>query len=499
MSWRGQGGKRAKGRRGDQDPELDNTAWLAELEREAAAQADEDEDDWASTLRGRRSPVPSPAPAPPRPPRPEDDWAPDPAPSPAPDDRLAGAGPGADQGTYAWSGDPAPPPATPDPEPDWSWRRPAADAFGAPEGPSGTAQGPDLADGTEWGEPRGDAGDGWRSAGLDTATGAWSPVEPDAPAPAGPYPGYDPVDPGPGYPAGEPVGREPDYPALFGELYRRSASQQDPIWEAPPAAEPLPEHGPPDPPPPRWPFEETTQSWEPRDSSFVWPADELPSGPAEWEQPTPPSWMDDPGPSGAPSAHTPAPPRPDPVPPPDPDQTAAWTAPDLGPASPWAAPEPAARPSLWEDQPGAGNGVPPPTPAGPPPADWAAAIPTDIPAARRAADPAATRAAPLPRRPGAGRRGLGGPNGRPLRQDRPGAGRGTGRGGRRGLDPGPAQAAAGRAPGQGVAPDRGRGLLDRAGDGAVLVLRVPVAGAGASRELLISRAGSCPGTAGRLS
>ena len=57
MSWRGQGGKRAKGRRGDQDPELDNTAWLAELEREAAAQADDDdEDDWASTLR-QRSPA----------------------------------------------------------------------------------------------------------------------------------------------------------------------------------------------------------------------------------------------------------------------------------------------------------------------------------------------------------------------------------------------------------------------------------------------------------
>ena len=62
MSWRGQGGKRAKGRRGDQDPELDNTAWLAELEREAA-QADDDEDDWASTLRGSRSSVPPPGPA----------------------------------------------------------------------------------------------------------------------------------------------------------------------------------------------------------------------------------------------------------------------------------------------------------------------------------------------------------------------------------------------------------------------------------------------------
>ena len=61
MAWRGQGGgKRAKGRRGDQDPELDNTAWLAELEREAAAQADDDEEeDWASTLRGRRSADPT--------------------------------------------------------------------------------------------------------------------------------------------------------------------------------------------------------------------------------------------------------------------------------------------------------------------------------------------------------------------------------------------------------------------------------------------------------
>ena len=57
MSWRGQGGRRAKGRRGDQDPELDNTAWLAELEREAAQAAD-DEDDWASTLRGRRASAP---------------------------------------------------------------------------------------------------------------------------------------------------------------------------------------------------------------------------------------------------------------------------------------------------------------------------------------------------------------------------------------------------------------------------------------------------------
>ena len=54
MAWRGQGGKRAKGRRGGQDPELENNAWLAELEREAA-QAGDDEDDWESTLRCLRS------------------------------------------------------------------------------------------------------------------------------------------------------------------------------------------------------------------------------------------------------------------------------------------------------------------------------------------------------------------------------------------------------------------------------------------------------------
>jgi hypothetical protein len=106
-----------------------------------------------------------------------------------------------------------------------------------------------------------------------------------------------------------------------------------------------------------------------------------------------------PGPAAARPAQAPAPPRPDPVPPPAPDQTAAWPAPDPhaplwpdqdpDPQAPlWPGPDPAASP--WAGQPGAGNGVPP-SAAGPPPADWAAAIPTDIPAARRAADPTATR------------------------------------------------------------------------------------------------------------
>jgi hypothetical protein len=412
MSWRGQGGRRAKGRRGDQDPELDNTAWLAELEREAAARGDdEDEDDWASTLRGRRST--GPAPAAPGPPPPGPSWAPDPGPPP-PDDRSYGSGadgagtpqgPGGDAtyepgrtayGSDAWSADPAPRdrplnadpgppvPPPPDPDPDWSWRPPAPDAYGEPGGTAPAAPAPeafgnprpDAGSGTDWGGSQTDPEESWRSAGVDTPTGTWEPVE--------------------------PVGREPDYPALFGELYRRSAGQQDPIWEAPPATEPPPpEQAPPDPQPASWPFEETTQSWEPTDGSFIWPADELPSTSAEWNTPAPPSWLDDPG-AGAgppPSAHP---------------ATPAFSEPDLDPTAAWSSP--------WADQPDSGNGVPPaptgpppatapPTgqpfaspgpavvppgpppvvPPGPPPADWASAIPTDVPAARRAADPASTR------------------------------------------------------------------------------------------------------------
>jgi hypothetical protein len=409
MAWRGQGGKRAKGRRGDQDPELDNTAWLAELEREAAARADDDEEDWASTLRGRRSPgPPSPAAADPG-------WAPsDPAPPPwAPSD-PAPSGPAPSPSDYRHlgvdpipaPGDPIPPPpapipappdpipdpadpfpAPPDPipDPDWSWRPSGPDASGEPAGqvdlgpagqerygepraaypdPDPAAFGEprrDVGAGSDWDGPAADQGGGWRSAGADTPTGTWSPEE--------------------------PVGREPDYPALFGELYRRSAAQQDPIWEDAPD-HPLPEPGQPDPAPSAWPFEETTQSWEPTDRSFIWPSDELPPTSTEWDTPPPRSWLDDPDPQ-PPGAQAPAPPRPDPVPPPAPDQTAAWPAPD--PQAPlWPDPDPAARSSPWAGQPGAGNGVPP-SAAGPPPADWAAAIPTDIPAARRAADPSATR------------------------------------------------------------------------------------------------------------
>jgi len=390
MSWRGQGGRRAKGRRGDQDPELDNTAWLAELEREAA-QADDDEDDWADTLRSRRGAGGE---------------------SPAFEEAPSAGDPG-------WAGqDPRDAPANS----DWAWRRAAPDPY--------DRSAPDPYDGSPAGRPEADWSDpgtgGWQAAGTDTPTGAWSPATADPGyAPVDPTPGYAaadpdpgyapaadpgyaPADPGyapgpdPGYPAASgpvypdaplagresnsptgypeapqsepPVGREPDYPALFGELYRRSAGQQDPVWEAPPPVEPLPETGSAEPATGNWPFEETTQSWEPSDRSFVWPSDELPSAPAEWEQPSPAPWDE---PARQPQA------RPEP---PDPglDQTAGWPAPD-----------PAPRPSAWAGRPGTGNGMPP-SPAGPlrPPSDdWAAAIPTDVPAAERAADPAsATRA-----------------------------------------------------------------------------------------------------------
>ena len=399
MSWRGQGGRRAKGRRGDQDPELDNTAWLAELEREAA-QADDDEDDWADTLRSRRGGGGE---------------------SPA----FEEAPPAGDPG---WAGQD---PRDAAPDPDWARRRSSPDPYDRPA--------PDPYDGSPTGRPEADWNDpgagGWQPAGTDTPTGAWSPATADPGyAPVDPTPGYAPADPGyapgadpgyapgpdpgyapgpdpgyapgpdPGYPAASepmypdvplagresnyptgypetpqsepPVGREPDYPALFGELYRRSAGQQDPVWEAPPPVEPLPEAGPAEPATGTWPFEETTQSWEPSDRSFIWPSDELPSAPAEWEQPRPAPW-DEPAPE-PPARYGPT----------DSglDQTAAWPAP---------APDPAPRPSPRAGRTGTGNGVPPqPTgPVGPPPDDWAAAIPTDVPAAERAADPAsATRA-----------------------------------------------------------------------------------------------------------
>jgi hypothetical protein len=343
MSWRGQGGRRAKGRRGDQDPELDNTAWLAELEREAA-EADDDEDDWASTLRGRRDPAaPPPGPAPP----PADPgWSPA---GPAPFEHRPPAAEPPPAAPSSWSPDPPPqhlPPSPPPAEPDWAWRPPASDVFAEPA-PDPFADPPPAPEpDASWAGP--DDG-GWRPAGADTPTGAWSPADPPVHDPGYPN-GQAPGDPGypngqaPDFAAGEadhPVGREPDYPALFGELYRRSAGQQDPIWEAPPAAEPLPDTGQPEPSTGSWPFEETTQSWEPTDRSFIWPPDELPAGPAEWDTPAPAPWLDDPPPQPPPPA----------------------------PASP-----------------------PPVAASGPPPADWASAIPSDVPAAHRAADPStATR------------------------------------------------------------------------------------------------------------
>jgi hypothetical protein len=328
MSWRGQG-KRARGRRSDQDAELDNTAWLEELER-AAAEPDDNEEEWASKLRRRRSQEPAPPPprapdppgrAPELPrtpaahelspypplgsePPPPPPSRPTPGPAREPDYRLLGMEPdtgspggdwdagwdtgsaaradGAadwDTGSAARGGETA----------DWATRDPAPGAAGAAGDP-----GTDLpawnpqgsADGYDLGDP------GWRPAGPDAATGAWSPAE--------------------------PVGREPDYPALFGELNRRSAAQREALWESapPPAPEPYEEPSPPDPPAPTWPFEETTGTWEPSDRSFIWPADELPATSSEWE-PSTPSWLDEPTAPPPTWQAAPAEPAPPPVAPDD--------------------------------------------------------------------------------------------------------------------------------------------------------------------------------------
>jgi hypothetical protein len=340
-AWRGQGGRRAKGRRGDQDPELDNnTAWLAELEREAA-QTDDEEEDWASTLRNRRAPDPPPAftaPPSPAPEPPDPSWMPEAGPlPPLPGDHRPGM-------------EPDRPDASPwDPDPAWSSWDPGepaaprrdAEALREPERPP-----PEP----DWSTPEAHPDDDlWQPAGPDPTASAWQPPGTDAPTGA--------------WPPGEPVGREPDYPALFGELYRRSAAQQDPVWDAPPVAEPLPDPGQTDPPVSAWPFEETTQTWEPSDRSFIWPPDELPATSTEWEPAAPPAWMDEPDP----------PPATPPLPPPAP----SWSGPGNG------VPPPAPAPA-WSS--GPGIEVPP---SAPPPADWAEAIPTDVPAAMRGADPGA--------------------------------------------------------------------------------------------------------------
>src|SRR6266511_5278294 len=303
MSWRGQGGKRARGRRGDQDSDLDNTAWLEELEK-AATEQDDEEDEWASKLRRRRSQDPEPpAPRAPDPPRrapelprapvahdlspypplgsepaapPPPPSSPGPGPTREPDYRRLGMEPDTrrpggdwdadwDAGSSARGGaaadwttrDPSPPPAPSTPS-DPGTDRPPWEPGGSGEPRRGA---PVDRDGYDLGEPD------WRPAGPDATTGAWS--------------------------SAEPVDREPDYPALFGELNRRSAAQREALWESAPAPEPYEEPGAPEPPAPTWPSEETTGTWEPSDRSFIWPAEELPAAPSEWE-PSMPSWLDEP-------------------------------------------------------------------------------------------------------------------------------------------------------------------------------------------------------------
>jgi hypothetical protein len=328
VSWRGQG-RRARGRRGDQDTELENTAWLEELEKAAAEQDDEEEEEWASKLRRRRSRSPEPPPptapdppgstgAPLRAPDPSGARAPElprapvahdlspypplggepeapPPPSkpaagsgPArePDYRLLGMEPDTGRPAGGWDagwdsgnshGDaaadwttrdraPSAPSPAADPGTDWStWSQPEEPGQGVPRS-EGSRDWEGSGAATDWGYDPGDEPD-WRPVGPDATTGVWSPAE--------------------------PVGREPDYPALFGELNRRSAAQREALWDSPPASEPHEELGSPEPPAPAWPFEDNTGTWEPSDRSFIWPAEELPAASSEWA-PSSPSWLDEP-------------------------------------------------------------------------------------------------------------------------------------------------------------------------------------------------------------
>jgi hypothetical protein len=440
MSWRGSG-KRARGRR-DQDGDLDNTAWLEELEKAAAEQDDnEDEEEWASKLRRRRSqepeppPLPDPpgrAPEPPRtpvahdlspyPPLGSEPAAPPPPPRPAPgparepDYRLLGMEPDTGRQGADWdAGWDAGSSARPAPAPDWTARDPSP-GTGSAAGWTSRDPSPGGAGAAEGWTPRDpspgtDAADGWTARDPSPATGAhgvagdpgtdWSAWEPEGtgpPRPAGRPEGFgrgspgdpanagggaprEPPDPvprwdeprGPGGPGGspvgrapvdrgydlgepdwrpagpdaatgawspaEPVGREPDYPALFGELNRRSAAQREALWDSAPAPapaqEPYDDPGSPDPPAPTWPFEDTTGTWEPSDRSFIWPAEELPAAPSEWE-PSTPSWLDEPT-----------------------AQPPAWQAGSAGTATPAPPPVP---PDDWAA--GIQSGVPPAAPAG---------------------------------------------------------------------------------------------------------------------------------------
>jgi hypothetical protein len=298
VSWR-QPGRRARhdGRRGrhDEDPELEQTAWLAELEQAGDEEVDEE---WARTLRGRRR-----QPGPGDPPLPPLAAAPDPPPPPRTD--------------------PPPPPRTAPPAPDFSMlgmetdSRPAAAEWDVDWGTQDPMVRPTS-------EPEPD----WQSWGLD----ADGPLAWRAGQPAG---GWSPDPPPVERPAGDRAvhpGADPELPWATGSAGMVPGSSTDLSG---------------------WPFEETAHGWEPSDRSWIWPAEELPPitgswepepsgglgqpaaadpGPAPWEEPSP-SW--DATPPPVPAAE-PAWMEPEPPPPARP-AAPAGPLPPQGAASPWAA------------------------------------------------------------------------------------------------------------------------------------------------------------------
>jgi hypothetical protein len=124
------------------------------------------------------------------------------------------------------------------------------------------------------------------------------------------------------WPAGPPA---QDAASIYGDLEGRSRRDPDAPWNAAPAAGSEQAAG-----AAAWPFEDTSQSWEPSDRSWIWPAEELPPVTGNWE---PPPWRDEP-------AWTP-PPAPEPWEVPGPSWTAAGPLADEPAAPAWSAdPEP---------------------------------------------------------------------------------------------------------------------------------------------------------------
>src|SRR6266536_3166165 len=269
---------RPDGRRGRRkpDPAEETASWLLEMQQVARRDESDgsDEEDWAEKLRATRREATGQFPAVPV--EGPGGAAPQPAPAPRPPPEPVPRPRSADEPVVPETG---------------SWFAPE------PEPPAAPA--------------------------LDYGAGSWADA---APAPTSAWDTADPyVQPAPGAPEPQLGAREPwaqadPLPAT------EPTPQEPPVWDT--LADPTSWGG------GKWPFEETSQSWEADDRSYTWPVQELPANTGSWEAPAEPSWrQDDPwGPAtprfeAEPTAGYPTPdPGGYPAPPADPYRPAARSA-----------------------------------------------------------------------------------------------------------------------------------------------------------------------------